>query len=1657
MIPTVLNKRRLILLVFPLFFLFSILFHQQIVIAIVKHYLSSKNTQLKGMEISFKKLGYHDGSLFLEQVTLAHPSLTASRIAIDKFQCQIGFLKRDQRDQTLYDLYRPVIDLDLANMKHSEEKINLYEIVHALSYFSKVSIHEGKIQLLTSQGKFPFFFCYEAPKDLADLGSFKLFLSVDQKIDPDVSIKLTKEIDKIHLELKIASIDLEKKELLNSRLSEIEKGVLSGVLGCTINSEGKIIKADALLQGLALQMKFEETSRLYIDKLLLDGGFENHEAVDPSSLLTLSALDSFKPHLQIFGLEGVYAKDEILFPLFQNGSLDLKFKSQDIFTSSFLGDIDGKVCFGFDGIGSFHSLSEWSLQLVARENFSDFSSLQSFSLIKQNHAPLGLEICAYQIDCDKLRLYLKKFPFLSPWPIKIDKGLLSGKLTLFFENSRVKKGAFRDVVIEEADFSVEEKNLHAHIKTLTAEGVFDFPFSLYSLSSFSCSFSEISLGMEGSDTPFYCAGSLNYKDCSFCDSFVKIETKGAVAESLITGSFEDIKTFFHIKLFQDHPYSHLQKKILQRADRLEPLSSVEGELLFKVKEDVFEISTKLDLFYTTFSEAILASSFFNRQWKYIKTTFSSEKVSPSTYLAFLEYYHQRWYVLGDMKIEGQINPEKISFEIDASQAFFDSEDITVFMDQAETLHHGNFNFDLNAKKWWIHLPIQKGRCIDKKLHLPFENVFADVIIEGATIRASHLVAECESIAFEGEVIVDFSDKEWNDLKLYPCRMEGRAQDFLTFLSYIPGFEQAKNLDCISGVIKGDSNNSFFIKYSDTAAIKEAKIVLNADDVSLDLPSFCELEQVSFGLQWDLSSHYLEIKELEGLVKKMEQSMVFRAPLLCCKNLILDQWEFDLRLENPTHDLVRLVGKTAQEEGDLRVDFAPFSNQILGGNMEIVQCLFSTNGTLKRAKGLFEISTQQGYKILEFITKLGFLELENTFFEGARLDKKQGHLTFDLDYSIETKELNIKAVGSQILFGDYFLDDLEASLSYSPSRIRLKNLKTPLGFLQVDAYCASDHIWHISHFRVEHLRSFLNATEGSYQNKIFQLSKVTSNLFLEDIRPLLNKYKPLEAWLEGTLRIDSELAIDITNGPRQMLVIMKGSLQSEKISKGELTLDPASSFECEYSLGKNFIFRDLSLKIFKKENQALYLETFAKKIELSSGIHMEGFSGVIPPEMLSFLVKEELVYGLSFQEGFFKFQNTEFRWDNELDFQCDLSSDPSGLYFQIKLKQGYYWVYEHSLWIDHFFLNYDHGSYSSLIGIDDQGVSLDLFFNYDPKQEGSFLLSLKEGHDKDLPCEKGLAIVSKYLDQEGMVIQSVEGSLYGLDVSLRKNSRAYSHDKMMLTGQIKVDTKELLVSLPDRLINSLKSLEMGSGYELSGDWVIDKKNLSHSSFKGFLKGRDLQLMGYEFKTLLSQIEIHATSVQIQDFCLSDLSGVLKIPEIKITKQELGEWHVKIPDLSLQDFRPSRMKKQDTSEEKVKPFIIKELHFGQVEGIIGSKESFQGKGFLEFINTFKTEMNIFDIPVEILARIGFDPGIFVPVIGKLELEMKEGKIFLKELKNTFSEGKRSKFYLSSYKDSYIDLDGHLFIDIKMKQYVLLKITEPFTLSIRGTLSKPKYSLR
>ncbi len=79
------------------------------------------------------------------------------------------------------------------------------------------------------------------------------------------------------------------------------------------------------------------------------------------------------------------------------------------------------------------------------------------------------------------------------------------------------------------------------------------------------------------------------------------------------------------------------------------------------------------------------------------------------------------------------------------------------------------------------------------------------------------------------------------------------------------------------------------------------------------------------------------------------------------------------------------------------------------------------------------------------------------------------------------------------------------------------------------------------------------------------------------------------------------------------------------------------------------------------------------------------------------------------------------------------------------------------------------------------------------------------------------------------------------------------------------------------------------------------------------------------------------------------------------------------------------------------------------------------------------------------------------GKIDYEIENGKIYLNEFKEMYSEGKRSRFYLAEGSSAYVDFKGNLNMKVKMKQYnLLMKLAEFLTITVKGTLLHPSYTL-
>lgn len=314
-----------------------------------------------------------------------------------------------------------------------------------------------------------------------------------------------------------------------------------------------------------------------------------------------------------------------------------------------------------------------------------------------------------------------------------------------------------------------------------------------------------------------------------------------------------------------------------------------------------------------------------------------------------------------------------------------------------------------------------------------------------------------------------------------------------------------------------------------------------------------------------------------------------------------------------------------------------------------------------------------------------------------------------------------------------------------------------------------------------------------------------------------------------------------------------------------------------------------------------------------------------------------------------------------------------------------------------------------------------------------------------PTKEGIRAFVKDL----LYWERLEGELPGLKVDLSSTSEE------SLEGSVTFDFSKLTPYLPPYMQAAVGRFKLGSGYRLDGEW--DPRLLD---FKGTLTGHEFEVLGYRFHRLESGLSWTDEQLTLENFKIEDLAGKLSMKQgiLKNTEpmSDVEVWKWEIPLLKVYDLQPSRLRKMGGIAPEPKPLIIKTLSFYEMQGILGEGDTVLAQGEFNFINGFRKEFSLLDFPLDFLKNIGLDPGLLTPVYGEGAFQLKDEKMILTDLVNTYSDGRRSEFYLPHEGSSFLDFAGNISLDLKMKQNVLLNVTEPFTLTVRGTLDNPKYSL-
>ena len=253
---------------------------------------------------------------------------------------------------------------------------------------------------------------------------------------------------------------------------------------------------------------------------------------------------------------------------------------------------------------------------------------------------------------------------------------------------------------------------------------------------------------------------------------------------------------------------------------------------------------------------------------------------------------------------------------------------------------------------------------------------------------------------------------------------------------------------------------------------------------------------------------------------------------------------------------------------------------------------------------------------------------------------------------------------------------------------------------------------------------------------------------------------------------------------------------------------------------------------------------------------------------------------------------------------------------------------------------------------------------------------------------------------------------------------------------------------------IERMGLGAGLEVVGELDIRQG----TNFTGVLKGTDFDFLDdYCLSSLFADLHFKDGLCTLSNFSIADRSFMAECDEAIFDASGEG-CLFSTKKLVIRNLRPCLLSGKGERKKVSNPFMIKDVEINDIEGNLADLDTLKGKGQGFFVNSFDRHTNlVFDFAKEIIGRIGLDPVLMIPVEGTMDFTLADGKMNFTKLHDAYSDKKRSYFYLWQKTPSYIDFDGNIHIDIRMKQYALLKFTELFIISLDGPISNPKVSLK
>lgn len=1060
--------------------------------------------------------------------------------------------------------------------------------------------------------------------------------------------------------------------------------------------------------------------------------------------------------------------------------------------------------------------------------------------------------------------------------------------------------------------------------------------------------------------------------------------------------------------------------------------------------------------------------------------FYARKLPVEKYLSPFIFRDGLLHMEGDAEFKGSFDDEMLTIKYDADDLMIENEDLRLEIKHLHAMIPGHLigshRLDLKSYQHEGTLPIQHATYYEKNSGLLFQDIQGIAEFKQSEIRLKPFEANCEGVAFSGELVLDYADPAPGvfNLKIQCPVLSGKISQIQRLLAHLEPTSLLHQVPLEGEVTaKGEGLKLDFAFIPEDYHLNGDLQGMITDGAMPFLEADVALRGIDMDVEYRHRDRQLEFSDIQGacIVGKPQRAEEFQfsGHHIRISQLADPNFDVDFAVKDHDDEIFRVSAYTKNEETGVKsIHVNPQSTH--------VSCIYPQTWKCR----LVDWSRIEQF---EFISQFNL----NTFFQDLTRFRKTG--LFNLSHCVIDKlafllpisgrgAINLQAQSDQsysFQFEGKGIKQGKSTEHYALLKGSKQDKKWIIDQLQWDDWSVFAELlqtgdrWKIPFLGLNigqnvllGLEGDLNPNEGLLHATLnfceFDLDKLDR---WDALKPFVAKWHP-----KGVLKAEGEMEWScLLSDP---MVGFKASLIADTtdLAFRNYPLQAIRPFHIDINGDKGFIISDAQMKIPPSHGGGtVNLEKLEyQPIQDSLGLVKLLFD--IPPRNIP-AVGESLHY--HFPDLFdaslkniltLVYADESFKGSLEVE-----NRKPDGHFLQLKLDDGTYGFKNRKWPLKQFEMHIAGGqlNFSTFTLHERCPLQVIGWMNWPGCQSGQ--TTLLSSNDR-----QNLLIKWAKEPNSGYAIKSIKGNFCGCDIDLSEDLEPLQDIKWKtLAGRLSLDFNGLCPLLPMPIVEKIQKLKLGSAFMFKGHFWMDSalgnSLLETAYFKGLFTSQEAIVKGYGVQDVQADLQYVPGRLDVQNLVLTDPAGTIRVPSlIALLDPKEDSWSLFVPSVSVRNLRVSLLRDVEgvkvPARSKFHSLIIKRIDLRDLSGELDRQETWQAKGNLHFANPSRKNLlhPLFAIPGEIILRLGLDPNVLNPVTGSINFNLQGDRFYLTKLKDVYSEGRGSKFYLAQgHAPSWMDLEGNLSVQIRMKQYnVIFKIAELFTVSVQGNILKPRYTL-